>query len=665
MRIEAPVPATTEPSPLIRVRPAEFTVHRSGDSTTSLVVALSYSGTAKAGGDYEALPERIEFPPGQAAVTLQVRAIDDEEVEVDEFVIATIVLPADPNTATYLPDRTRSSARVVIHDSDRPVEPEGVVSIEATRRISEETAAPLRRLNLVGEFTITRTGPSERSLPVWLHISGSATPQRDYEPLPLLATIPAGEATLALPVRAVLDELPEGIETVNVEISNCPPDGILAPCYFFNIDPARSRDTVFIREDGLTSATLHLNAPRDGASFRPGQAIRIEAVAVDLDSYISRVDFCVGERLLGTSEIHFLVAPDPGTPVTHEFVWENAPPGDHLLTAKATLTNKESIVSSPTRITVGDSPPPGNIPPSVRITRPAPGEAVPADQALLMVVESQDPDGWISLVEFFANNRKIGEQTMHFLVPPPPGQPQPFRFLWQHPEPGRQSLTVKVTDQRGASSTSPPVEVTVSTADALPMVSVIARDGLAVEPAPGTDPDPASFWIRRHGSTSGDLEVPFSLHGQAENGIDYEEVTGRVVIPDGHGGVEVRITPLADNSAEGPESVILQLESAPGFHLGDPRRAHAVIYPAKPDERPPNPWCVRLENALFHLCFPAEGGNCFRVEVSTNLREWTTLFCLISEGGAVHLVQERSPGSEDLFFRIRPEPSPLPPLPIP
>jgi hypothetical protein len=99
------------------------------------------------------------------------------------------------------------------------------VSIEATRRIAEETAAPLRRLNLVGEFTVSRTGSTELSMPVWLHVSGSATPRTDYESLPWLVTIPAGETSASVPVTALQDKLPEGIETVIAQVSNCPPDG--------------------------------------------------------------------------------------------------------------------------------------------------------------------------------------------------------------------------------------------------------------------------------------------------------------------------------------------------------------------------------------------------------------------------------------------------------
>jgi hypothetical protein len=44
-------------------------------------------------------------------------------------------------------------------------------------------------------------------------------------------------------------------------------------------------------------------------------------------------------------------------------------------------------------------------------------------------VVTRDPDGWVWKVEFFANAEKIGEQQIHFIIPPPPGQVQ-FSMVW-------------------------------------------------------------------------------------------------------------------------------------------------------------------------------------------------------------------------------------------
>ena len=49
------------------------------------------------------------------------------------------------------------------------------------------------------------------------------------------------------------------------------------------------------------------------------------AVAVDPEGYIPFVQFFAGERLIGVSRIDFIVAPEPGTPIHHQFTWLTKP----------------------------------------------------------------------------------------------------------------------------------------------------------------------------------------------------------------------------------------------------------------------------------------------------------------------------------------------------
>jgi len=86
-------------------------------------------------------------------------------------------------------------------------------------------------------------------------------------------------------------------------------------------------------------ATVHITEPASGDQFESGKKIPIRATAIHLESYISRVEFWDGESLLGVSEIVFVRAPDPGTPIHHQFDWEGAEPGNHVLTARAATLN--------------------------------------------------------------------------------------------------------------------------------------------------------------------------------------------------------------------------------------------------------------------------------------------------------------------------------------
>jgi hypothetical protein len=537
-----------------------------------------------------------------------------------------------------------------------PEVPPTVVGIEATQPIAEEDSTPFDRVPFTGVFTISRTGPTNDSVPVWIQYSGSATVGEDYPALPLIVTIPAGAASTQIRVEPIADGVPEGLETLVAEISPCPPVCPvcpLPPCSNFSIDPTHASATVFIRDDGVARATLVITNPKDGANFDVGQTILIEATAIDLDGYIGRVELWDGEQKIGESQFDFLRAPLPGEPVHHAFRWEGAGAGPHVLTARAVSTVGIAISSAPVRITVG----PGSTqPPQVAITRPVNGAAFPADTAIEIIAETRDPDGYVPKMEFFADRRKIGESRIEFIRPPDPGQPQTFNFVWRHPEPGPHSLTARATDDGGDSATSAPVNIEVARSEPLPIVTVTTRDAWAVEPASNSSPNTATFRIRRFGPTNGVLVVAYSLRGTAENGTDYDRLPGLVTIPAGRRSVLVTVTPLADNFNEAKETVVLRLEepSLNAYRVGWPRMAVALISDAPPP--PPGPRCMGLPGHLLHVRFAAENGYNFRLEASSDLRNWETLCDTWSSDGAWHFVDTEMENQAQRFYRLTPEP---------
>ncbi|MDB6037372.1 MAG: outer rane adhesin like protein, partial [Verrucomicrobiales bacterium] len=118
--IEATVPATSEPSPLIRVIPGKFILTRTGEAKDELAVFLNVGGTATPDKDYTALPGRVLFPAGDTSVALQVNALDDDLLEADESIIATLTYPplANPLPPAYSVNPDKSAAKVIIHDPD-------------------------------------------------------------------------------------------------------------------------------------------------------------------------------------------------------------------------------------------------------------------------------------------------------------------------------------------------------------------------------------------------------------------------------------------------------------------------------------------------------------------------------------------------------------------
>lgn len=649
-------PETCEAHPAKFSPSGEFTLHRSGEASAELTVLLEVGGTATPREDYRSLPGQVRFPAGERTIKLGVHPTFDTIPEGDETVIATILPPDANGNGKYLIDPDRDSATVTIIDDDEEPHP-GLVSIKATRRLAEETASPLRRLNLIGEFTIARSGGTEGDQPVWLHLSGTATAGEDYESPRILVTIPNGEESVAIPIKAIFDRIPEGIETVIATIDNCPPNGLRAPCYQFEIDPDASSATVFIREDGISVASLHLSSPEAGDLFKPGQPVPLRVTAIHLESFITRVAFFAGDKQIGVSEIAFIRPPDPGTPITHGFEWEDAPIGTHVLTARVNDRNAQDLISNEVKIVVGV--PNENRPPKVVLTKPQSGDRFPAGESIELIADGADADGHIVLMEFFANGEKIGERRRaHGDELDSPNADQRFPFKWQDPLPGTYVLTTRATDNGGASTDSEPIRISIHERNERPSISVIARDALAIEPNnTRIAPDRAVFRITRHGSTDEPLKVHYELGGDAEPGADYLRLSGMVTFDAGETSVDIFIVPLADNLREGSESVKFALVAKDAYEISGRNRAYAVIRDNPMPHGPNRPRCIKVGKGLIHICFPAQGGICFRLEGSTDLRNWDTMFCLVPVDGEIHFVGENVPELRQRFFRITEEPN--------
>ena len=541
-----------------------------------------------------------------------------------------------------------------------PVNAGPLVSIVATQRIAEEDSAPTMRPSVMhGAFTVSRTGSTAQAQPVYLLVSGTARPGMDYTALPLMVSIPAGSASMVVPVDAIPDHLTEPLETVVAEISNCPPPWLMPPCILFPIDPAHQRDTVFVRDDGITRASLEVTQPGDGDHFNAGADIVINSTALDIDSAITSVDFYAGSQKIGTSQLFFFVQPAPGTPIYHTFTWTGAPAGTHTLTTHATTSAGAAIASAPVTITIG-----GNQSPLAAVTSPSTGAQFPSGTPVEITATGRDPDGYTSKAEFFASGHKIGETTLNFFVQPPPGETQTYAFAWNGAAPGAYALSVRVFDDHGATGVSAPVTITVTSPDTLPTITVQPLDPFAMEPATGFPVNTASFRLRRHGSISGNLSVNYTMHGTATNGIDYGTLNGTAVFPSGDANTTVTVTPLADTLTEHRETVILQVESQfddgpERYHVGAHGRAIAVI--ADRSWLPPHPGdiCSSLGAGFFHLCFPAPAAAApvFRIEATDDFRVWETVQEAASVDDALHFVDPDTPGMPKRFYRMATDPA--------
>jgi hypothetical protein len=131
---------------------------------------------------------------------------------------------------------------------------------------------------------------------------------------------------------------------------------------------------------------------------------------------------------------------------------------------KCMLTVSDGTYSSSDemKIIVSES---GNSNPSVSITSPTDGASFAEGDTVDITAQASDLDGTVSLVEFFAGDTKIGEDST-----------EPFEFSWTNVAAGNYQITAKATDDVGGTSTSQAVAISVNE-----VVSCVINDNQAAE----------------------------------------------------------------------------------------------------------------------------------------------------------------------------------------
>lgn len=102
--------------------------------------------------------------------------------------------------------------------------------------------------------------------------------------------------------------------------------------------------------------------------------------------------------------------------------------------------------------------------PTVSLTGPAAGASFTVSDTIPLTANASDADGSVTLVEFFANGTKLGEDDA-----------TPYEFSWSGMTGGSYAVTARATDNGGATTTSTGVNVTVTNpSNIAPTVSITA-----------------------------------------------------------------------------------------------------------------------------------------------------------------------------------------------
>ncbi|MGC8828695.1 MAG: Calx-beta domain-containing protein [Verrucomicrobiia bacterium] len=213
--------------------------------------------------------------------------------------------------------------------------------------------------------------------------------------------------------------------------------------------------------------------------------------------------------------------------------------------------------------------------PKIAIIQPTNDSIFQLPTNIVIKAEATDEDGVVQKVGFFANKNLLG------YVYNENNTKTVFSFVWQNPPAGEFVLTARAYDNAGTESESEPILITIK--QQLPerdVVSVYVVDGEAEEippvpPGMGMPQRINNGVVRFHrsGPTNFPLYVNYSLSGTAINGVDYQLLTGNIVIPQGQREANLEIIPIYDNIKEDTETVVIRVEPP----------VCIAIYPPPPD----------------------------------------------------------------------------------
>lgn len=140
---------------------------------------------------------------------------------------------------------------------------------------------------------------------------------------------------------------------------------------------------------------------------------------------------------------------------------------------------------------------------------------------------------------------------------------------WANDPSGNRGWTLMPTGSNGvdfhsAEGAIPPRLVVSYELDSRPLITITATDETALEEGL----DGGVFTITRSNVAAGDVVVAYHISGTATMGTDYSSVTGSITIPEGAESVDVVITPIDDNDAEGGETVIVTVLGSDAYYVG-------------------------------------------------------------------------------------------------
>jgi len=202
---------------------------------------------------------------------------------------------------------------------------------------------------------------------------------------------------------------------------------------------AQSRAAAVTVSPANQAPIVTITSPIEGSRFASGSPVNLTAVASDADGFVSAVEYRLndsGGTLVGRST-------SPPFPAT----WPDASAGSYAIVAVATDDRAAKTTSTAVHVSID-----ANVVPSVSIIAPVANSVYKAPATIVLSASATDRDGSIAKIDYFAGGAKVGSANA-----------APYTSIWSNVAAGSYVLTAQATDNRGATSTSAPVPIVVTT----------------------------------------------------------------------------------------------------------------------------------------------------------------------------------------------------------
>jgi hypothetical protein len=522
-----------------------FQISRGAVKNGPLLVTFAISGTAVNGVDYVPIDSPVLIPDGASSVTVEIIAFDDLALEYTEDILLTLL----PGTNYSIGNP--GEGRVTIADDDAN-------SVPAVG-FTFSTSSLLESLSPGVSVSLSHTS----AVPVTVDyrgLGGSAA-SNDFTLAPGTLTFDPGDRAKPIPL-AIRDNTtvdpPRTIRLVVFNPTNATLDGLKLHTYTIVDDDtatvsvtataAQAAETggqagnFRIARGGNTNASLLVNYQLTGAASAPsdyaplGTAVTIPAGAAFVDLPVLPVDDRTVE--LDETVVLTLIGAPGGRIVSPH-------------TATIALVDNDPDTRPVVTITATNQP-----------------YALEGGGNGAFVFWRSTTNGPLTLAFTLGGtaNNGVDYQGLTNVLTLPAGQyfaTLPVVAIDDSLIEGEEPLVLTLTDGE-AYRVAYPSAATVTIQDNDQSVRLEASDFVAAEP--GTDT--GEFTFTRLGTTNGDLRVFFALGGTATNGVDYAAISNAITIPAGQSFVALPLGPLDDALVEGPETVILKLQTSPAYSLG-------------------------------------------------------------------------------------------------